>query len=178
MIRFRWKIICSSRVASTSDSVAVHVQCSGGELDEFSCLVICWIGSMFQTSGLLHLLCFSGGNALVGRRWGFSLASGLLTPVTQCFCPEGESSFPSRRWLFSIRLWYRNHKTFGAVFVQSVCIYRKCLIEQVRVKKSRTMEDPRSVTCIVLNGEKCNTQYGCSIEQSPTFWVKEPIADL
>ncbi len=65
MIRFRWEIICSSRVASTSDSVAVHVQGSGGELDEFWCLVIfCipWIGSMFQTSGLLHLLCFSGGN--------------------------------------------------------------------------------------------------------------------
>lgn len=49
--------------------------------------------------------------ALVGRRWGFSLASGSLTPVTQCYCPEGETSFLSHRWLFFTRLWFRNHKT-------------------------------------------------------------------
>ncbi len=42
---------------------------------------------------------------------------------------------------------------------------------------SKTIEYPRRVTGIVLNGEKCNAQYGRSIERSPAFWAKEPIAN-
>ncbi len=41
----------------------------------------------------------------------------------------------------------------------------------------KTIEYPRRVTSIVLNGEKYSTQYGRSIERSPAFWAKEPIAN-
>ncbi len=41
--------------------------------------------------------------------------------------------------------------------------------------QTKTIEYPRRVTHVVLNGENCNTQYGRSIKQSPTFWAKEPI---
>ncbi len=42
----------------------------------------------------------------------------------------------------------------------------------------KTIEYPRCVTLIVLNGEKCNTQRGRSIERSPAYWMKEPIAKV
>ncbi len=49
---------------------------------------------------------------------------------------------------------------------------------RIRSLLSKTIEYPRHVISIVVNGKKYNAQHGHFNEGSPAFWIKEPIDNL